>query len=103
MMNTEADYDNSNHPLLDKTPVGLPVETVMSLTESARTIYDLLFDYCTYSSDPQYKTLHKFRNRIACIKSKRDRDILINYFNNDPAIQWNGMPCKPWEYYEKPY
>lgn len=102
-MNTQADYDNATHPLLDKAAIGLPVETVMSLSDEARMLYDNIYDYCTYSSDPQYQKLHKFRKRIAALDNGRERDILIEYFNSDPAIQWNGMPCKPYEYYAKPY
>lgn len=102
-MNTEADYDNSTHPLLDKAPIGLPVETIMRLSKEARFLYDSIFDYCTYSSDPQYKSLHKFRNRIAALGNTQERDILIQYFNNDPAIRWNGISCEPYEYYKDPY
>lgn len=103
MMNTQADYDNSYHPLLAKEAIGLPVETIMSLSDEARTLYDNIYDYCTYSADPQYQTLHKFRKCIAALDNCRERDILINYFNNDPAIGWPGMPCAPYEYYAKPY
>ena len=102
-MNKEADYDNNSHPLLAKAFYGLSVDQIMSLSEEARMLYDSIFDYCTYSSDPQYQKLHKFRNKIAALDNPRDRDLLIQYFNNDPAIQWTGMPCQPYEYYEKPY
>jgi len=97
-----ADYDNGSHPLLANPSIGLPIDTIMGLSEQARNLYDRIYDYCTYSSDPQYKTLHKFRVMISKLEGA-DRDVLIEYFNHDPAIQWNGMPCKPYEYYEKPY
>ena len=94
--------DNA-HPLLPNPPIGLPLETIMSLSEDTRQLYDLIYDYCTYSSDPQYQTLHTFRVRIARIENTVERDILIAYFNNDPAIKWNGMTEAPYEYYAKPY
>lgn len=102
-MNREADYDNSTHPLLANPPVGLPLNMIMSLSEEARFLYDSIFDYCTYSSDPQYQKLHKYRNRIAALDNARDRDILIAYFNNDPAIRWPGIPEEPYVYYKKDY
>ena len=85
-----------------KEAIGLPLETVLSLSEDARYLYDQIYDYCTYASDPQYQVLHKFRNKIAQFDG-RDKEVLIGYFNSDPAIKWNGMPCEPYEYYEKPY
>jgi len=103
MMNTDADCDNNAHPLLARPPVGLPLDTIMGLSEEARFLYDSIFDYCTYSSDPQYQKLHKYRNRIAALDNIRDRDILIGYFNTDPAIRWTGIPEEPWEYYKKDY
>jgi hypothetical protein len=75
----------------------------MTLSENAKHLYNTMYDYCTYASDPQYQTLHAFRNKIANIANQRERGILINYFNNDPAIRWTGMPAEPWEYYAKPY
>jgi hypothetical protein len=83
--------------------VGLPLELIMSLNDEARTLYDMIYDYCTYAADPQYQMLHKFRNAIARLANHGDRDILIGYFNQDPAIRWNGMPCAPYEYYAQPY
>lgn len=82
--------------------VGLSFEKYDTLSLDAKAIYNILFDYCTYSSDPQYQTLHKFRNKINKFKGT-DREILIEYFNNDPAIRWNGISQEPWLYYEKPY
>ena len=73
-----------------------------SLSQEARYLYTTIYDYCTYHPDPQYQRLHKFRTQISKLKG-RDREVLIEYFNSDPAIHWNGMSCKPWEYYEKPY
>lgn len=87
---------------MDTPTVGLPFDKYDSLTLDGKVIYNMIFDYCTYSSDPQYQTLHKFRNKINQL-SGLDKEILIEYFNNDPAIQWNGMPSQPWEYYSKPY
>lgn len=82
---------------------GLKAETIMSLSDGTRKLYDLIYDYCTYSADPQYQTLHKFRNLIDRIANTGERKLMINYFNSDPAIQWKGMPCDPFSYYEKPY
>jgi hypothetical protein len=96
-------FNDSVHPLLPNAPAGLPFETIMKLSPKARHLYDTIYDYCTYSSDPQYQTLHTFRVRIARIENTVERDILIAYFNNDPAIQWNGMTEAPYEYYAKPY
>ena len=95
--------NDASHPLLPNAPIGLPVDTIMSLSEQARHLYDTMYDYCTYAADPQYKTLHTFRNKIAKIANLRDRGILINYFNSDPAIQWTGMPCNAYAYYAQPY
>lgn len=85
-----------------KETVGLPFEQFQELSQEARYLYTTIFDYCTYSGDPQYKTLHKFRNSINKLTG-RDKELLIEYFNNDPAINWNGISSKPWDYYEKPY
>jgi hypothetical protein len=75
----------------------------MTLSENARHLYDTIYDYCTYASDPQYQTLHKFRNKIATVADLRERGILIDYFNADPAIRWNGIPADPYAYYAQPY
>ena len=85
-----------------KEQIGLSVDIIMSLSEQARSLYDSIYDYCTYSSDPQYQTLHKFRDKISKLGG-RDRDVLIGYFNNDPAIKWNGIPQEPYLYYQKDY
>lgn len=85
-----------------KETIGLALEKLLLLSGKARTLYDLIYDYCTYSSDPQYQTLHKFRNLINKMEGT-DKMLLMEYFNNDPAIHWNGMPCQPWLYYKDPY
>ena len=95
--------NDASHPLLLNAPIGLPADTIMRLSEQARSLYDTIYDYCTYASDPQYRVLHTFRNKIAKIANLRDRGILINYFNNDPAIRWTGMPADPYAYYAQPY
>lgn len=89
--------------MFETSQIGLPIETVLCFSESTRKLYDLIFDYCTYSSDPQYKVLHKFRGLINRLANPSERKIMIGYFNHDPAIRWNGMPCEPWEYYKDPY
>jgi len=86
-----------------KESTGLPVATIMSLSEHARSLYDAIYDYCTYAADPQYQMLHAFRMRIARIENAVERDALIAYFNMDPAIHWPGMPETPYAYYAKPY
>jgi len=73
------------------------------LSQQARLLYNNIYDYCTYAADPQYQKLHKYRNQIARIANTGDRDILIAYFNQDPAIRWNGMPEVPYLYYKKDY
>jgi len=88
--------------MINETKVGLAYEKYDELSIPAKAIYNMLYDYCTYSSDPQYQTLHKFRVKISKLKTG-DRDILIEYFNNDPAIRWNGISKEPWEYYKDPY
>jgi len=103
MMNTVTESHSNAHPLLPNPIIGLPIEMIMSLSEAARFLYDSIFDYCTYSSDPRYQTLHKYRNAIAALDNIRDRDVLIDYFNNDPAIKWNGIPEAPYIYYAKDY
>ena len=85
-----------------KESIGLPLETIMTLSPEARHLYDTIYDYCTYASDPQYQTLHKFRNKISKLAG-RDRAVLIAYFNQDPAIRWNGIPEEPYLYYAKDY
>lgn len=95
MMKEQSDSQISDH-------VGLSYEKYDSLSIPGKAIYNMLFDYCTYSDDPHYKTLHKFRNKISNLEPG-DRDILISYFNSDPAIKWNGMSSEPWEYYKDPY
>ena len=85
-----------------KENIGLSFEEIMILSDKARQLYDLIYDYCTYSSDPQYQTLHKFRTSISKLTG-RDQELLISYFNSDPAIRWNGIPSEPYCYYQKPY
>jgi len=82
---------------------GLPGEKYDNLTLDGKVLYNLIFDYCTYSSDPQYTTLHKYRTRISKLSNHTDKQLLIEYFNNDPAIRFNGMSQEPYEYYRKPY
>ena len=77
-------------------------EKFNSLSQEAKYLYTTIYDYCTYASDPQYQRLHKFRNAINKLEG-RDREVLIEYFNNDPAINWPGISSVPWQYYEKPY
>ena len=101
-MNTVTESNSNAHALLPNPPIGLPVETIMSLSEQARSLYDSIFDYCTYAADPQYQTLHKFRTAISKLDTG-DRDILTTYFNMDPAIRWNGIPEEPYLYYQKDY
>jgi hypothetical protein len=102
-MNTVTEMNSNAHALLPNPIIGLPIETIMSLSEEARFLYDSIFDYCTYAADPQYQRLHKYRNAIAALHNARDRDTLIAYFNADPAIRWTGMPAEPYEYYQKDY
>jgi len=102
-MNTVVKSNNDAHPLLPNPPSGLPVEIIMHLSDEARFLYANIFDYCTYAADPQYQRLHTYRNRIAALDDHRDRDVLIGYFNSDPAIRWNGIPSEPYEYYRTDY
>jgi hypothetical protein len=81
----------------------IPVATYMTLGAQAKQVYNALSDYLLSSADPQYQTLHKFRNAIDSIASDTDKQILINYFNAEQATNWSGMPAAPWEYYAKPY
>lgn len=97
-----TDTQNSQSPTPWPEAITLKPELYDELSLDAKVIYNTLFDYCTYADDPQYKTLHKYRNKISKLGG-RDREILIGYFNNDPAIKWNGMSCEPWEYYKDPY
>ena len=100
MMNESEQTNKPN--FWPKEQVGLSVDIIMSLSEQARSLYDSIYDYCTYSSDPHYKTLHSFRNKISKLEGA-DRDVLIGYFNHDPAIRWNGIPNEPYRYYQDPY
>jgi len=77
-------------------------DKLLSLSERARKVYLEIYDYCTYSADPQYNQLHQYRRAINRLAGP-DRDILIQYFNSDPAIRWPGIPQEPWHYYKKPY
>lgn len=82
--------------------IGLSYDKYDKLSLDGKVLYNMLADYVMYSDDPQYKTLHKFRTKIANAKDT-DKSILIDYFNSDPAIKWNGMSSLPWEYYKDPY
>lgn len=72
------------------------------LSQEAKFLYTCIYDYCTYAADPQYQRLHKYRNQISKLEG-RDREILIEFFNHDPAIRWNGIPQEPYLYYQKDY
>jgi hypothetical protein len=85
-----------------ETRIGLPFSEYSKLSEDGKDVYNMIYDYCTYASDPQYPRLHIFRVKISKL-DPGDRDILIKYFNQDPAIRWNGIPSEPWEYYQNPY
>jgi hypothetical protein len=89
--------------MMNEKTIGLDMDAIMQLSPQARELYNAIFDYCTYASDPQYQTLHKFRNQIDRMAIAADRDALIAYFNQDPAIRFNGMHCEPFEYYKEPY
>ena len=77
-------------------------EKLNSLSQEAKYLYTCIYDYCTYSPDPQYQRLHNFRKSIDKLTGT-DREVLIEYFNTDPAINWNGISAKPWDYYSQPY
>ena len=83
--------------------IGLTYDQIDALSETARQLYNNIFDYCTYAADPQYRTLHAFRNRIARIECSVERDILIAYFNSDPAIHDHNATVPAWQYFEDPY
>ena len=87
---------------MNEPRIGLEDAQIDALSETGRRLYNNIFDYCTYASDPQYQTLHKFRNRISHL-DERDRAVLITYFNADPAIQDHNMTVPAWEYFEAPY
>ena len=82
--------------------ITLSDDKLNSLSQEAKYLYCLIYDYCTYHPDPQYQKLHTYRMQISKL-DVRDRDILIEYFNHDPAIRWNGIPSEPYEYYKKDY
>ena len=102
-MNTVTELNSNAHALLPNPVLGLPIETIMCLSDEARCLYNQIFDYCTYAADPRYQTLHTYRKRIAALDNVRDRDTLIAYFNNDPAIRWKGIPQEPYVYYAKDF
>ena len=77
-------------------------ELTLTGFQEAKFLYTSIYDYCTYAADPQYQRLHKYRNQISKLAG-RDRDILIAYFNADPAIAWTGIPQVPYLYYAKDY
>jgi hypothetical protein len=72
------------------------------LSQEGKFLYTSIYDYCTYHPDPQYQRLHEYRKQISKLEGA-DRDILIEFFNNDPAIRWNGIPEDPYTYYKKDY
>lgn len=88
---------------MNEKTVGLDMDSIMQLSPEARELYNAIYDYCTYSSDPRYQTLHKFRMAIDRLANVADRDALIVYFNTDPAIQDHNMKCSAWEYFQDPY
>jgi len=89
--------------MVNEKTVGLDMDSIMQLSPEARELYNAIYDYCTYASDPQYQVLHKFRNQIDRLANAGDREILIGYFNQDPAIQDHNMTCSAWEYFQDPY
>ena len=82
--------------------IGLTPDKYAALSQDARYLYTCIYDYCTYAADPQYQRLHSFRNAIGKLQGQ-DKELLIEYFNNDPAIRWPGIPEEPYEYYRKDY
>jgi hypothetical protein len=102
-MNTETNTTETLPNFWPKECIGLPVDVILSLNAEARALYDKIYDYCTYSADPQYQILHKYRNQIDRLANAADREILISYFNQDPAIRFQGMHGEPFEYYAEPY
>ena len=73
-----------------------------ALSQEAKFLYTTIYDYCTYAADPQYQRLHEYRKQISKLHGQ-DREILVEFFNNDPAIRWNGIPQEPYAYYAKDY
>lgn len=96
-----ADYDHDKH--VSFAHMGLPFNELQQLSQEAKFLYESIFDYCTYSSDPQYNKLHKYRNQIDSLKNFNDKQLLIKYFNGDPAINWPGIPEPAFDYYSKPF
>lgn len=58
-------------------------------------------DYMLMADDPKYQTLHAFRKAIDKINDPRDKQILVDYFNQ----QCGGSHVKTtaWDYYKDPY
>mgnify|MGYP001449142608 CR=1 FL=1 len=101
-MNKETNATESLPYFWPKEPIGLTEAKFNALSQEAKYLYTTIYDYCTYASDPQYQRLHKFRQAISKLDIG-DRAILIEYFNQDPAIRWNGIPEEPYAYYRKDY
>ena len=97
-----AKYSHNKGMMNTQAKIMIADDKFNSLSQEAKYLYTCIYDYCTYHPDPQYQTLHKFRTQIGKLEA-RDRDILIEYFNADPAINWPGISSKPWDYYKKPY
>lgn len=88
--------------IMNDARIGLTDNQIDDLSEMGRRLYNNIFDYCTYASDPQYQTLHRFRQQITQLPAP-DQHILIAYFNTDPAIQDHNMKTSAWEYFAAPY
>jgi hypothetical protein len=88
--------------IMNETHIGLTHHQIHALSDAGRKLYNAMFDYCTYAADPQYRTLHHFRQQIAALPAA-DQCALIAYFNADPAIQHHHMTCSAWEYFAAPY
>jgi hypothetical protein len=101
-MNTETNTTETLPYFWPKEQTGLSEAKYNSLSQDARYLYCIIYDYCTYHPDPQYQKLHQYRMQISKLDCG-DRDILIEYFNHDPAIRWTGIPEEPYAYYRKDY
>jgi hypothetical protein len=72
-------------------------------SQEAKALYDKISYYMMVASDPQYKTIHGFRNAIKKVKSPSDQKQLIAYFNDEFKITWGSAAKSAWDYYADPY
>lgn len=77
----------------------IDTKTYLALTADARRLYDRLTDYLLSTSDPTFESLCAYRALIANLQDSDSKNYLIEFFNNDPLINYPLIPSDPWTHY----